>query len=660
MYFFKLNKITRLFQLACFSIFLFAGSSHISAEELPLDFFIKHGDYLDIKLSPDGKHIAGRVRKDGTVLLYILDTKTLNVIGGVKPPENTIIHTLTWVNNERIVFEFARRFSQLDTPFATGELFAVNIDSSKTELLYGYRAGDKETGRRIHTKEDIRASQEIISILEDDPDHILIAEYPWVRKSIPTISKLNVYTGRKKQIERVPYNRANILADKHGVVRFISWEDINDKLHAATRKSDKDEWNEMEIISGSNTVGEPVQINNSGTKVYLRVDIGEKELSSLQELNLKTGEIKTLFTNDTVDLSFWESDIITNEPAVGISYPDSITYQYAENDSQIKSIHKLLARAFKGQDIFITSHTKDGKKLMIKVSGDTNPGEYYIFDLETKKADFLWANLSWIDPRKMASMTNVKLQSRDGIELHGLLTLPKDNQENKPPLIVIPHGGPHGIRDHWRFDQEIQLLANRGYAVLQVNFRGSGGYGEEFIRMGYQQWGGTMINDIIDATKWVASEGSIDKDKICIYGASYGGYAAMMSAIKDPDLFKCVVGYVGVYDLNVMYSDGDIPDFWGGEEYLEKVLGRDKETLHTNSPTAHADKLTAKIMLIHGEEDRRAPIKHAKLMRKALKNVNKDVTWLTYAGAGHGVWNVDKRRNMYTKLLKFLDESLVN
>lgn len=291
------------------------------------------------------------------------------------------------------------------------------------------------------------------------------------------------------------------------------------------------------------------------------------------------------------------------------------------------------------------------------MSSDINPGEFYLFDTKSKKADFLWANLSWIDPRQMAKTENIKLQARDGLELRGLLTLPVAKSQ-ETPLLVIPHGGPHGVRDHWEFNQEVQLFANRGYAVLQVNFRGSSGYGSTFRKKGYRQWGGKMIDDITDATNWVIENRNIAKNKVCIYGASYGGYAAMMSAIKSPELYKCAIGYVGVYDLNLMYSDGDIPRFWGGKPYLEKVIGSDESELTQNSPVNYAEKIKARVMLIHGTADRRVPIKHANKMRKALEKSGKKVEWLRYGDAGHGVWDIKKQRDLYTKLLNFLDESL--
>lgn len=660
MHSFPVTRILLVVLLPIVALFFLNTASATSIPQLPLDHFIKHGDYLDLKLSPDGEHLAGRLRKDGTVLLFVMDTHTQEIVGGVKPPANSEIHTVTWANNKRLVFEFAQRFSYIfDQPVATGELFGVDIDGSNADLLYGFRAGDNETGRRLHTKSDIRASQEIISLLEHDDDHILIAEYPWVAKPIPTVSRLNIYTGRKKKVERIPFPNANILADKHGNIRFVSWYDKANKLHAASRQSAKSEWSEISIDQSANQTGTPVQINDAATKVYWRVDLGSAELASLQELDLETGVFTTLFSSDQVDLEFWESDLVTNEPAVGVFYTHTTKYQYADTESSLRKVHQQLAKAFTGQNIFITSHTADGQKLLLRVTSDVNPGEFYIFDQQTKKVDFLWANLSWIDPRQMAPMQNISFTARDGQQIDGLLTLPVTNKKaERPPLIVIPHGGPHGVRDHWNFDQEVQLLANRGYAVLQVNFRGSGGYGKAFEKLGYRQWGGAMIEDIIDATKWVIESAPVSKDQVCIYGASYGGYAAMMAASKAPSLYRCAVGYVGVYDLNIMYSDGDIPRFWGGEAYLEKVLGRNEQQLNDYSPTRHVDKITAELMIIHGTEDRRAPIKHANYLRQALKAVDKDFTWLKYGDSGHGVWDIDKRRDLYSKLLKFLADNL--
>lgn len=652
-----LSRVHTQIKIAALLVALSICALPALAKEIPLEHFAKHGDYLELKISPDGKHMAGRIRLENSVLLYVLDTNSLEVVGGVKPPKGSEIHSVTWVNNDRLVYEFAQKFARLyDEPVATGELFGVNVDGSKSVQLYGFRASNKETGRRLFTKESSNASQQIVSLLEDDPDNILIAEYPWTKKSIPVLSKLNVYNGIKKKIERVPFPQANILSDKKGNVRFVSWFDEDNKVNAASRASAKAEWEKLTLSASSNNSGHPVQINDAGTKVYWRAKLGTEKLESLLEQDLITGEFKTLFTNEVADLSHWESDLDSHEPVVGVFYPDTAAFQYTNTASDMVVAHKQLERAFKGQDIFITSHTKDGNKMLVNVASDINPGEFYLFDRTSKQVDFIWANRSWIDPRDMTPTQNITIKARDGVDIRGLLTVPDSSEST--PLVVIPHGGPHGVRDHWEFNPEVQFLANRGYSVLQVNFRGSGGYGEQFEEMGYQNWGTTMIDDIIDATQSAISSHSIDKDKVCIYGASYGAYAAMMAAAKAPSLYQCAVGSIGVYDLTLMYSDGDIPSYWGGEAYLKKVLGEDEAMLKANSPTSRAKDITANVMLIHGTADRRAPIKHAIKMRSALKSAGNEPEWVKYGDTGHGVWDEEKRLDLYAKLLGFFDQHL--
>ena len=218
----------------------------------------------------------------------------------------------------------------------------------------------------------------------------------------------------------------------------------------------------------------------------------------------------------------------------------------------------------------------DGNKIIVSVYSDSNPGELYLYDRGTGKARFLMQGRAWLDPKKMASVKPFSFASRDGRTLYGYLTLPKGSNGKKLPLIVNPHGGPIGPRDNWRFSGETQLFANRGYAVLQVNFRGSGGYGREFRDAGHRQWAQGIQNDILDATHWAIDKGYADKDRICIYGGSFGGYSALMAPIREPGLFKCAVGYVGVYDLGMLYEKGDIPQRESGLRYLRRTIGTDK------------------------------------------------------------------------------------
>jgi dipeptidyl aminopeptidase/acylaminoacyl peptidase len=202
-------------------------------------------------------------------------------------------------------------------------------------------------------------------------------------------------------------------------------------------------------------------------------------------MELATSQIKQLFTGLSANLQGWIEDSSSLEPVISMSYPGKVEYHYLETDSPLAKIHKTLFRAFKGQEVYITSQTRNGRTLVVRVSSDVNPGEYYLFDTRTRGAEFLSANRSWINPASLRPMKPVMFESRDGVRVKGYLTLPELIAGSEPPLVVIPHGDPHGVRDYWDYDSEVQLLANRGYAVLQINFRGSGGYGDAFHEMAF-------------------------------------------------------------------------------------------------------------------------------------------------------------------------------
>ncbi|MEQ3638286.1 MAG: prolyl oligopeptidase family serine peptidase [Alteromonas sp.] len=648
--------------LAFYSLFISAN------DQLPLDYFIKHGDYLDLQLSPDGKHLAARVRADNKVILGILSTDTMAIVGGIRPQNNDIIHSVTWVNSERLLFEYAEKQFSYDRPVPTGELFAMNVDGSKTEMLYGYRAGDAKLGSRLSSRDDVLASQEVLSLLENDERHILITEYPWDKQGDvyydnrvkqPIISKLNISTGRKRKVDVLPHNRSSALATKDGQVLFMRWQDESGIFHAAYRDSNDSEWKNLgdAFSVAQNLI--PRGLSEDEKFVYLSGFTGEEVIYTYFKLDLESGEYTEIFDSHATDIE----QVLYDEngmPAVGVTYPNKSEYVYAKEESRTRKIHKLLADAFGGQTVAIASHTRDWKTLLVHVRSDVNPGEYYLFDSETLDAQFIWANSSWIDPRLLAPMKPISVEVSGGETINGYLTLPKQSSEEKPPLVVMIHGGPHqsGTRDFWDYNSETQFLASRGYAVLQVNFRGSDGYGERYKKLGYREWGGKMIDDINDSVKWAIDKEYVDGNNVCAYGASYGGYAALMSAVKEPDLYECTIGYVGIYDLQYMFTESDIPNNWGGKAYLKRVLGSDKAQLKAYSPLYHADKIKANVMLIHGSKDRRVPEINSEALSQALIRAGNPPEYLQYSQAGHGVFDEEDRRELYQGLINFLDKNL--
>jgi dipeptidyl aminopeptidase/acylaminoacyl peptidase len=281
-----------------------------------------------------------------------------------------------------------------------------------------------------------------------------------------------------------------------------------------------------------------------------------------------------------------------------------------------------------------------------------------MLDLKKNKLRPLVNTRGWIKASEMAEMRPIKVTARDGVELHGYLTLPKGKDPKNLPLVVNPHGGPHGPRDSWGFNPEIQLMANRGYAVLQINFRGSGGYGIDFQKSGHMKWGREMQDDVTDATLWAVEQGYADKNRLCLYGGSYGGYATLQGLVREPDLYKCGIGYVGVYDLKKMRTCGDIVSRGGGgKDFLNRVIGKDDDELEANSPAYNTDKIKAKVFLAHGEDDVRVPMCQLNSLVDSLEKSGVEHEVMT-RDEGHGYHDPQNKIDFYTRLLSFLDENI--
>ncbi len=339
-----------------------------------------------------------------------------------------------------------------------------------------------------------------------------------------------------------------------------------------------------------------------------------------------------------------------------ITMDDRPGLHFFDEDSDEALLSQAIAKSFPGQFAYISNVTRDGKRAIVHVSSDRNPGDYYLFDLATRNAQLLVHARPWVDPNVARPMEPVQITARDGITMHGFLTTPAGP---KPyPLVVLPHGGPHGIFDYWGYEPEVQMLASRGYAVLQVNYRGSGGYGIQFEKIGYKQWGLSMQDDLTDATRWAVTQGYTDAQHICIYGGSYGGYAALEGAAREPDLYKCAVGYAGVYDLRVQVDRSDTHRSDMGMSYLDTVLGTDRDDLLRRSPLGGVKQIKANILLMHGGEDPRVPIKNFDEFTQALRDNGKQYETLVEPKEGHGFFVPAHREAAYQKLLDFLDRNI--
>lgn len=654
----------RLVLLAC-CLLPGAPAAQTAPPPVPLEDFTRFDEFGTIKISPDGEYLAMTAGKYGRSDIVFFSLKEKKAVSVVRSLERFEIGDFYWVSPTRLIYYLAERFPGSVQPALTGELYAVDRDARNQKFLYGVRAGMDLLGGRSAGARRSLAFPFLISTLEDDPDHILIAEFAWKLgvssarfdpDAMATITQLNVHSGRKLQLDTAPLGGATLLVDRDDRVRFAVGRNEQLKLAASWKPDAAGPWEAFELPGFREESVIPLELSADGRSVlFAGVPKGES-VSALNRLDLRTRKAEKLFAFPDTDFDGAVRDF-AGEEVVGVrTEGDRPQYHWLAPEHPAAQLHLALLRAFPGQNISVISATEDGKLAIVQVASDVNPGDFYLFDVQKMKASYLKAAREWIEPERMRPAEPVRLKARDGLPLRGYLTRPAGAGPH--PLVVLPHGGPHGIRDSWEFDWESQLLASRGYAVLKVNFRGSGGYGIDFELAGYREWGGKMQDDLTDATRWAIDEGVADKDRICIYGTSYGGYAALMGAVREPQLYRCAIGYVGVYDLEYMWEGGDIPESPSGRVFLEKVLGSDPAALRARSPVHQAAAIGIPILLIHGTADFRADYDHATRMRDALERHGKSFEWMALKGEGHGVYDESSRREVYERILVFLDRHL--
>lgn len=633
-------------------------SSWVSAKQVPIEAFSAGVNYGNVKLSPSGDYLSFTSEIEGRKSLVVLDLNKNKIINAVRFEKNAEVGHYEWVNDERLVL--AKRYLRgwTDHPQYYGELFGIDADGSSGRYLVGYQ-GEMQTGSHLKKATPLYGTSFILDPLINDKKHMLIYTIPWSSNKEPTtkVYKVNVKTGVRRLVTRSPSRMAEFLTDHQGEVRVsLSTDDyIYQTVHI--RDSNKHDWKEFELQAGLTDINLRT-FDITGSKIYITASQAG-EAKGVFELDLKTGKTVKLLQDKEVSPSELWIDKINRELFAVELEPGYPTYAFIDNDAKMTKRLKSLIASLPGDQIRLVSTTKDENKSVVFASSDINPGTYYIYQADEKKLNFLFHARKDIDYRIMAETKPISFKARDGLKIHGYLTLPFGKEAKNLPLVVMPHGGPHGPRDWWGFDPAAQLLASRGIAVLKVNFRGSGGYGRAFEHAGHQKWGSAIQHDIIDGTKFVIEQGYVNPKNMCIMGASFGGYSALQSSIIEPDMFKCAIGVVGVYDLPMMFDEGDVSEVDRGQKFLAKILGTDEAKLKAYSPSYNIDKLKAPVLIVHGGDDERAPIEQAESLIDALKKAKHPHEYMLLENEGHGFYKPEHRTKYYKRVLAFLDEHLV-
>ncbi|HEY0502943.1 MAG TPA: prolyl oligopeptidase family serine peptidase, partial [Lysobacter sp.] len=553
-----------------------------------------------------------------------------------------------WVSPDRLVIGAAEKFGFLDEPQPTGELFAMNADGSRTEMLVGYRTQDGGLGTTIKPKkgnDSIWAY--LIPTTVGDGKTVLISAQPYSNDPHSTAERIDVFTGRMKRVAIAPMRNARFAADNAGVVRF-TWGSASDNIrHLYYRTGEGAEWDLVSVEKGG-LFERPIGFSADDQTVYLQVE-QPRGPDAIVAMDLATRKRTEVLRDDKGDPASIIYRTNTRVPIGAYFFDGRQQTAFFDKEAPEARLQKSLEAAFAGDAVVITSQTNDGGLALVQVYSDRNPGDFYLFDTKAKKAAHVLAKRDWFDPATQATSKPIEVTARDGLVLHGYLTTPSGSTGKNLPMVVMPHGGPINVRDYWLFHDDAQLLAAAGYAVLQLNYRGSGGYGKAYKSAGAKQWGGKMQDDLTDATRWAIAEGIADKGRICLYGASYGGYASLMGVAKEPGLYRCAAGYVGVYDLPKMLTDTKRDSVRAGNQDREWV--GDAASLAAVSPNRMADRIKVPVFLAAGGKDEVAPIEHSRMMESALRKAGTPVETLYYDTEAHGFYTEEHRTEFYTRLL---------
>lgn len=626
------------------------------AGAVDLEHYLRRNTFTDIKISPTGAFYAATIPMEDRTGLAIVRREDGKLIGSFVPPKNNHANDFDWVNDQRVLIGLAEKFGSLDEPQPTGELFGINADGGRGELLIGYRVQSRGPGTRIQPKKVEAVAAFMIDALPDQDRRVLVKVMPFSVDPFTSAERLDVNSGQRTMVARAPVQRADFVADGKGDVRFAdgaAGDNVN-KLYY--RDGAGAAWKMINDQGVSQRIERALGFSEDGRLAYLLVEQPSGP-DTIVSWNPATGERHELLRDAVVDPARVIYRRGTSIPIGALYLGDTPRTRFFDETSADARLQRSLEQAFGGQAVFITSSSRDGRLAMVQVWSGSNPGDFYVFDTQAKKADLVVSRSQWVDPDTAAVVQPIALKARDGMPLHGFVTRPRGSEGKRLPMVVMPHGGPFFVHDDGAYDMESQLLAAAGYAVLQVNYRGSSNFGRAHANAGSREWGGAMQDDLTDATRWAVAEGIADGAKICMYGASYGGYAALMGVAKEPSLYACAAGYVGVYDLPIMYTTGDIQRRGSGETYLREWVG-DRTALAAVSPVNLADRIKVPVFLAAGGEDERAPILHTRRMEAALKKAGVSVETLYYPTEGHGFYTDPHRREYYTRLLAFLSNSL--
>jgi dipeptidyl aminopeptidase/acylaminoacyl peptidase len=589
-------------------------------------------------LSPDGSKLLAQVRIDGKPKLGLIAADTGRITSFALPPGHELV-SYRWGGDAKVLISVGRTAPFMGSEIYVTRLIAYDVASGKSEFI-----GRKDEG------------PEGDDILHVDPDG------KWLLLSIqrtvydyPSVFRVDLETGAMTEIVRPRPEVWEWYADNDGVVRAgIGFDDSKwSMIYRASAEQ------------GFRQVAGARHGNAAASLGLMRFAPGSDEgfiLSSDQ-----TGrDALYRFNFATLELGERVFEVAANDVSDVILSPDGRSVRaafYTDDrdrvtwfDPRMKALQADLDRAVGDKEAWIVSRSRDDSRMLVLVTGANDPGAYYYFIPEAG----VMRRIAYVNERmkghRLASSRPVRYRARDGLDIPAYLTLPPGREAKGLPLIVMPHGGPFGVRDRGGYDPEVQMLANRGYAVLQPNFRGSESYGRDFEERGNGQWGRAMQDDLDDGMDWLTREGIADPQRVCLVGSSYGGYAAMWGATRNPERYRCAASFAGISDIGrqLRHSRDFFINPKSARRWKERVRGAEAFDVAQVSPINHVERLRVPLLIAHGAGDQRVPLKQSSLYAAALRRAGKPHEYHVYAGEGHGFSDPANLKTHLDRLEAFL------
>lgn len=603
-------------------------------ELIPRKILLGNPNKMQVQLSPDGTKLSWIAPNEKNILNVWVQTVGKDDATMITDDQKRGVRSYGWAWNGEQLFYIQDKGGD-----ENWHLYVTNINSKETTDLTPF--------------DGVRAQNFMLD--RNHPDEIYIGLNKR-NKSLFDMYLLNLKTGELTLDTENPGDVAGWMTDHNFVIRgAVAMNPKTADTIIRTRDNKEDTWKDLITFPfGEN--GGPVGFTSNNKNLYIKTSVGSDTVK-LVEIDGSTGEeVKKIYQNDKVDLGRVFIDPITHN-ILGVSI-DYTKMEVIILDGSIKSDYEYLKSVAEGQ-FYVVNANKDNTKWIVAYMLDTKPLSYYTYDRETKKADFLFTHQPEMEKYKLAQMKPVVITSRDGLEMVCYLTLPVGVEAKNLPMILYPHGGPWH-RDRWGLNGTAQWLANRGYAVLQVNFRGSTGYGKKFLNAGNGEWGGKMQDDLTDAVKWAIKEGVADPKKVGIMGGSYGGYATLAGLTFTPDLYAVGVDIVGVAHMKTFFKT--IPAYWATfKKTLVLRVGdveNDEELNKKMSPYHHADKIKVPLLIAQGKNDPRVNFEESNQMVEAMRKNNLPVTYVVYPDEGHGFARPENRLDFYGRTELFLKQYL--